>query len=249
MTKKKKEKAQTAEVVSRDEIVRDQVKELVTEIGGKYATLAEALREVWSNAYHIKYGYASFKSYCEDEVGFNYEKCKKLVFVAEKVKELNVNIEDAEEIGWTKMSMITSVMDGKNKKALIQLAKDKTRPDLAVEVKKLKSGITDEQTERIITLRVSLTEDQSSIIMDAIETAKQTIDTDNFSVALEHIAYEWASSSNSETVVPLKTILDWAGSAYGVTLGVIEKESIEERLNEEEEEQTELASWGKLFDS
>lgn len=208
------------EVVSRDEIVRIEVKELIREIGNKFLALAFAMHEVWENAYYIKYGHTTFKSYCEDEAGYGHAKSKGLIAIAAKVKTLNLSLEQVEEVGWVKMRTIINVLNDENKKVLMQSALTKTMPFLLVDVRQHRTKSSN-KVESSVTLRLQMTEDQSSIVMDSIEKAKAVIDSENTSKALEHIAYEWVMGGDQETTVPLKTVIAWVEKTYGVTLKVI----------------------------
>jgi len=207
------------EVMSRDEIVRVQIRELINEIGTKFLALAFAMYEVWENGYYIKYGHSNFKSYCEDEAGYGHAKSKGLIAIAAKVKTLNLNLEEVEEIGWVKMRMIINVLDNKNKKVLMRSAMEKSAPFLIADVRQYRSKPIN-KVDRNVTLKIHMTEDQSSIVMDSIEKAKSSIDSENTSNALEHIAYEWAMGSGQETTLPLKTAVAWVEKTYGVTLKV-----------------------------
>jgi len=208
------------EVLSRDEIVRVQVRELINEIGNKFLALAFAMYEIWENGYYIKYGHSNFKSYCEDEAGYGHAKSKGLIAIAAKVKSLKLNLEEVEEIGWVKMRMIINVLDDKNKKVLMQSAMEKSAPFLLADVRQYRSKSIN-KVERNVTLKLQMTEDQSSIVMDSIEKAKSSIDSENTSKALEHIAYEWVMGAGQETTVPLKTVVAWVEKTYDVTLKVI----------------------------
>jgi len=230
--KKSKEELIIPQVVSRDEIVRERIKELVQDIGDKYLALAFNMHEVWANTYFIKYGHSTFKAYCENEALISYGKAKRLVAISEKVASLHLRPEDVEEIGWTKMSLIEGVIDQKNKDSLMKRAKEKTVMELAEDVRVLKDGIVKEVTLRTITLTVRMTEDQSTIVMEAINSAKEKIGSEDLSLALEHICYDYAMSSENQTSIPFEKAVAYVEKTYGVVLKVDSHKGIGEIVEE-----------------
>ena len=219
-------------VVARRELVREQVLKVKTEIEKGSVELAKYVHEIYSNAYYIDWGYATFEKYCHEELGIKYRKARYLVMIVNTVRDLKLDWDKVTGVGWSKIRVIAPVMTTENKDEWMDAAGDRSVRDLVEDVKGARVDV-EAAPPKTVTLKFYLSEDAGAIILDAIDRAKQITETDSQSVALEHIAYEWIQQSGEgPQKVDLQTALGWIERSYGVKLVPEDVQDVTEMLAE-----------------
>lgn len=216
--------------------VRKQLADSQDAIEANYIVLSRLLLETWENAYYIHWGYDSFTEYCQEELGMHYRKARYLVTVAEAVRRSKVSWDDVVGIGWTSMRAIARVMTYKTAEDWLEKARNHTADELNELVRNSLSGV-DPGEPKVVSVQLRMNEDESSIIMDAVDRAKEITGSNSTVAALEHICYSWIQqSAEGPKKVTLETVLRWVQKEYGVTVAPEEQPEMAEMLDETEEE-------------
>lgn len=242
-----KKKEGEAEVVSKREVraeeVRKQILEAKDNIEGGYMTLAQLLYETWTNKYYDnEWGYETFEDWCKEELNMKYRTARYLVIIAQAVNKHGLKWERVVAIGWTKMRSIAPMLTDENAGSWLEQAEGCTADQLLEVVKRSReagqtSVVEGLDTPRVVTVHLRLSEDEASIIFDAVERAKSLINTDSITTAFEHIAYEWIQQSEEgPKKTELAKVLRWIERTYGVSLEPKEGQDIEALLGEDESE-------------
>jgi len=224
-----KKKAKSA--VSRDVKIRDRLSEIRGIVESSYIEFSQLLREVWANAYYLKWGYETLREYAEDELGIQYRRARYFIGIADAVAELKLDWDDIREIGWTSMRTVLPVLTKDNAKSWLDRAENTSRRELQKQVQDARGAVSRGESKNI-TIKLTLSEAESSIIMSALDKAKEMISNESSSLAMEHICYEWfQASGNSPEKVDLEGVLDWVQRSYGVDVAVSEGQDIEALVN------------------
>lgn len=153
-----------------------------------YVSLAEMLKEVSENKYHRKWGYGSFHDYLDQELDIRPRKGDFLVAIARTVENLALSWEEISGIGWRKLGAVYPIMDSDNYEELLEIAQNKSLPEVTEEVKARKEGkTTSEEVKKNLSFK--LTEEEHSIVEAALEKAMEVKNKKN--EAITHICYEW----------------------------------------------------------
>ena len=226
------------EVAIRSIEVREQILTAAAIIDDSYQSLAKLLHETYDNAYYIRWGYDNFKEYCETELGVQYRKARYLVGIAQVIKDLSIAWEDVEGVGWTKMRTLIPIL---KEQGIVgdwfDIAKNYSVKELEALVKDAKLGfdITAVGGDRIVTLTFNMTPEQSEIITEALDSAKKVSETTDNVLALEQMAYDYVMGQGEVEKVSLEALIKFAEKAYGVQLGVLDREDVSEMMEEEED--------------
>jgi len=220
----------------RSEKVRQDIIIAASQIDEGYQELCQLLYEAWSNAYYIRWGFDNFQDYCSQELGVEYRKARYLIGIAEVISDLKIDWKDVEGVGWTKLRVLIPIFkqDGLVGDWL-EIAKGYSVRDLEKLAKDYTTGfdISAKGGDRIVTLSFRLTPEQSEVVMDALEFAKKSISTEDNTLALEQMAYDYVMSSDeAPEKVSLERLVAYAEKHFGVQLVVEGREEIEEMLKE-----------------
>ena len=225
------------EIVTRSNEVRQQIMEAAAAIDESYQSLAKLLHETYDNGYYMRWGFENFKEYCETEVGVHYRKARYLVGIAEAIKDLGIEWDDVEGVGWTKMRTLLPMLKEDGVVGdWFELAKQYSVKDLEKLVKDAKLGfdINADGGDKIVTLTFRMTPEQSEIITDALDTAKKASETSDNVLAFEQMAFDYVMAQGE---VPERTTLEslvkFAEAHYGVELQVADRADIADLLAEE----------------
>ncbi len=216
----------------RELTVREQLEKCRNDLESNYIALCQLLHETYENAYYIKWGFESLKDYVEKELGFKYRKARYFISIAESVKRCGLKWEDIQSIGWTSMRAIARVITPDDASMWIDRARNLTADQLNAQVSEfVTSGVTPEGTPTIMSMQLRMNQDESVIIMDAIDRAKSLIDSESTVKALEHICYDFIqSSAEGPRKADLQTCLRYIEKSYGVRLSPVEQRDMSEIL-------------------
>ena len=211
-----------ADLAARAEEVRSDIEIAQKKIEKGYADLAQLLHETWENGYYARWGYSNFKAYCEEELGWKYRRAMYFVAIAETVEKLEIDWDDIEGIGWTKMRTLLPILQQEGQAGdWLDIAKQYSVKDLQEMVgdAKLGSDIGFTGDPDVATLTFRLTQEQFDIVQEALGKAKKVIDNDSNNLALEQMAYEYFMSGQElPEQMPLAGVLDWIERVYGVVV-------------------------------
>jgi len=219
-TTKAKKKTTKAVTVSRAIKVRKEVIDLRKTIETNYLELAKRFSEIREKQYYRDYGFQSFASYCEMELGIKSRRAIYLSDIWNMVSEYHLSIPQIRSIGWTKAKELTRVLTADNAKELIALAKDMSVGELQQEVRKLASpGVTVTPPPTTLTkIEFRLDESEADVITSALEAAKSMIETENGTTALEHICSTWLQEHEDAAPPSVESIIAYVKRVFGVDL-------------------------------
>jgi len=146
--------------------------------------------------------YDSFRSYVEQEHGIKYRTASYWVEIYDHLVETNIPWDAVEVLGWTKISVMLSVLDGDNYQGWIEFAEDHTVHQIQEAVKNVeKDGQPQDlaQQVEVKTKTFKLHPDQLETVDGALEKAKKDGNTDVASVALEYICLEYLGKGTKKS--------------------------------------------------
>lgn len=227
---------------ARAQDIREEIQDQVEKIESGYVGLAQALCETVEQGYFVNWGFSSFEEYCQEELKIGYRRASYLVKIAQTVKQLEINWEDIEGIGWTKIRAILPALEqDKEVGDWIDLARDLSVKDLEKLVKDHKIGlkVDGDSNLALVTVKFRVTKEQYEIIADALSAAKEEIELDDDVAAFEEIAYQYFMSSGANPDrVSFDGIKNFIEKKYNLKLTVTEGEGqdINEILNDTDAE-------------
>ena len=218
--------------------VREKIVEEAKRIDESYQNLAQLLHECYENAYYIRWGFSNFKEYCENE-GLHYRRSKYLVGIAQVVKDLGINWEDVEGVGWTKMRALVPILREQMVVGdWLELARLHSVKELEALVKDSKIGLDVSASggDRIVSLNFKLTPTQAEIILDALDHSKRIAETEDDVLAFEQMAYDYMMQQGGDPErTTLERIIEFAEKSYGVELVVTGREDITDVLDQQDQ--------------
>lgn len=220
--------------------IREELKDLRNRIEESYVEMAKRLHDVWGGALFVEWGFGTFKDYVEEELGLNIRRCQYMVAIAETVKRLNISWEELRGIGWTKARIISPMLGNdksdKTTEEWIQLAQNSSVKHLEATIKDAKKqadavdSIRDDVKSNETKYTFFLNEEQLKLLVDALDTAKESYQVSRDTDALENILYQWSSdnSGGMTSKLSLEEMLKYVERSYAVRLEVVGEEDIED---------------------
>lgn len=248
-----KTKTRTSSVeISREDVVRQQIKNTYQAIDRGFLDLSSLLSEAYHNDYHVRWGFDRFEEYCNNELDVHYRKAMDLVGIWDKVKELDLPRSEVESLGWSKMRNIASVINEKNQADWLEKARTMSARDVADAVKvvrrKADNGVSSGEVPSVHVMKLVMSDAEASLILDAIDEAKRLCETDNSVVALGMICQDW---SEIRGAIPQRATIEdhlrFLEKTYSVELSFKPKKKTKTQKAETEAiiEEAEAAKKGK----
>jgi len=218
------------EVVPRYEVVLNELHECIENIEQNSLGAVRAISEIYQGDYYHHYGYENFNDFCEIELGISARSGRYYVAIGNAIKNSGLSWEDVDGIGWTKLRTIASLMNKKNAKRLIDLCGARSVSELTEYVKAQKADSADVSPSTVSRMAFSLEEDQAEVVHEALALAKRVIESDNSSLALEHICFEWAQSTQ-DSKLSLDKVIRHVEKIYGVQLDIVGEQDLKDVLS------------------
>ena len=216
MTTKAKTVASNKKVVTnkqkgKEPDIRERIIELRETIEQSWFEISLLLKDIYENNLFEEWGYNSFEDYVKSELDLEYRNAMYRVKIGQTISELEISKEQIAELGWTKFKEIIPIlMDeklGLTKSKINKIIKA-VEPMSVRETKELVSRIKEEQKNgktadvkeisKANKVKFSFNDEQLQVVKEAISVAKEMIDTDNDSLALEYICAEWLAQQMGE---------------------------------------------------
>lgn len=151
--------------------------------------------------------YASFREYVAQEHGLMYRKAMYLIGIYNDMAAQSIPWESIQHVGWTKMSIMSSVLTPENVDEWVKLASENNAPTLAEMVRNAKmeggsaGALSNGASSEVVTTKsFKLHADQKETVESALEKAKEDSKTDVDSVAFEYICLDFLGSKKSKPV-------------------------------------------------
>lgn len=222
--------------------VRSIIQEEVEKIESGYVGLAQVLLETVEQGYFVRWGFSSFEEYCTEELKIGYRRANYLVQIAQVVKQLGIEWESIQDIGWTKMrAILPALKQDKEVGDWIDLANELSVKDLEKLVKDHKLGfdVSGDSTTALVTVKFRVTKEQYEIIADALQAAKDEIELDDDVAAIEEIAYQYFMNSGGDPDrTSLPNMVKYLENKFGIKLAVEETADLNEIISEPDTDET-----------
>lgn len=152
--------------------------------------------------------YDSFREKVEAEFGMKYRKAEYLISIYNNIIDSEVPWEALQEIGWTKLSVISEFLTPDNYEEWIEMAKSMNVVSLKAEAKKLKESDSKaapkkSSTSEVKTLSFKVHADEKETIEAAVQKSMEENGTEFKTVALEAICLEYLSGGKKSPAKPL----------------------------------------------
>lgn len=136
-----------------------------------------------------------FALYVQEQLGLQYRKAMYLLDIYYKFNKFGIGAEYLQNVGWTKCSVIASVMDEANAEDLVELAETSTVADLkdAIKVGYAKTSDGRAETAKKVTFKFRLFEDSATAVTEVLQRHAAALGTKNLDQVFEQIVMEWAT--------------------------------------------------------
>jgi hypothetical protein len=152
--------------------------------------------------------YETLAEFCETEHGIRPRKAQRLMLIYNSLVEAKIPWDQVKHLGWTKLSIIATLLKQENGQQWIKIAEEQKTIQLIDTVKKAMKGAAGEvqsiedQSAKISTKTFKLHDDQRQTIEAAIDKAKEQAGTQYDSAALELICLDFLGGGGSKMPSP-----------------------------------------------
>ena len=197
--------------------------------------MAMGLLEASENEYPRVWGYENFSDYVEKALDMKYRTAYYMVEIGKVVRDLAIDKDRVQRIGWTKLKEIAGVLRDQPTDAnkYLTMAESMSTTQLQ-DALRSDVKLTESKDAKPALMRMSLKfeGDSAAVLSDGLSMAYGDIGRDDASLALTHIVGEWLIARGGTP--QSSTLEDWISflkSAYGVDLVKAEsQESIDSLL-------------------
>ena len=212
--------------ITREEAL-DQIPNLIGSIDFTYFRLGGILSQVQNNGWYSASGYETFRDFVKGEYNMEYRKARYLMAIYVSLVESGVSWEKIKHLGWTKVSLLSPILNNVNVDSWVKIAEAATVLQLAEAVKLGKGTVAginakiEPPTNPVTTVTFRVHADQKEVIMSALSKMKADISTEFDSVALETICLSSLSEDPPVVLGDLHTVM--GGSSWETVLSEFEK--------------------------
>lgn len=228
--------AVTKAKTKRQEIVRDQILKFKDQIDESYLDISKLLTEAYHSNFTEEWGFANFEEYCNKELDWKYRKARYLIDIYDKVKSLQLDEKRVRQLGWSKMKDLAAVLTAKNAKTWLDKAEKMTSREVTEAVKvSRRKDTSNTEVPMVTTVKLTMSESEANIIMEAIAEAKKMTESENDVVALEMICQDWmAEKGATPGRSSIDDVIGYIETVYGVKVSyeTVEKSEVEETAEE-----------------
>lgn len=215
--------------------------------------LAEALFRVNDDAAYLQWGYPSWETYCESEVGMTARTAHYLIAMyayftvtliepvsgmaesdpkrVEAIRKREDIIDQIKELGWTKGKSLVGVLNLDNYEEWLNKARLLSATELEGEAKKALNaakGKGGDEVEVMKNASFRLAEEQLAVVEQAIEIASAQLESDKRGHVLSMICQDYVATTmaqKEEGQTKRGRYFDRIGSMFGVRVIVVDKET------------------------
>lgn len=153
--------------------IREEVKQLVENVGSSYFKLAAYLYLIAKNQWYLRWGYNSLKEYVEKELSFRLRKAQYLISIWHwyfvEVRDLEV-VKKVLPLGWSKMAALVGVVDRKNVDEWVEKAKKLDVVGLQEEIRAQKLKVP---PRKLVRKSFLLDDNDAEVLINALEVIKK----------------------------------------------------------------------------
>lgn len=180
----------TIENMNEDEVLH-WLPEYMKQISAHYLKIGGMLAAAQANKWFG--GYETLQDFLVQGLGIHYRKGMHLIKCYNTLMECKVDSEDAEELGWTKLRILSRIMTTENAGYWVAIGKKMKTVDLDLEVSKCQAEAkakpdTDPISSNIVSLNFKVHTDQRESIVMALADIREKMKTPYDSVALYNLS-------------------------------------------------------------
>lgn len=207
---------------------REKINQAVRGANVAFYDMAMGLMEAYENEYAKEWGFENFSDYVQRELDMKYRQAYYFVEIGQTVRQLGIDADRVQKIGWTKMKEITGSMKEhpEDKEKYLGMAESMTTREL-IEAVKSEVQITDAKDARPVTMRLSLKfeGDTASMISDGLTLSFGDIGREDVNQGLAYIVGEWMMARGGGAQA--STLEQWIAfieKTFGVKLAKVKEE-------------------------
>jgi hypothetical protein len=175
----------------------DVIGQLAEEAEFTYFRLGGVFARVQAQGWYAPF--PSFREFVEQKYGINYRRAMYWVEIYNSLVNSKVPYGKVKHLGWTKLSIIASLLTNDNVDEWVKIAMGSTALQLADTAKKSKQTtvgqLTDQSASTVTTKTFKLHEDQKETVEAALEKAKEIGGFKDDTPAFEHICIEYLNGT------------------------------------------------------
>lgn len=191
----------TVEAMSQNECLT-QLGQLSDKSDRSWYTIGGILQRVREQQWWSIKGHTSFEGFIENEMHLPKARAMRWINLYTNMANLKITIEELDSVGWTKLKEASPYLNSTNKDQLLQAARSMSVTEFTIYLKGLSSSNKGKNKNigglsNIVTLKLSLHEDQAPVIEAAMERAAKLQGTEHKAVALTSICEQYLAGANS----------------------------------------------------
>lgn len=184
--------------------------------------LAEVLHEMYQSEKWREFEvFDTFAQYVEAELEIGYRSAMYSIKIVASLKTHNIPMEQARQLGWSKLRSLLPHITSKNAISLLEMASTRSVREIQTELKD--SGVVTPATPETTKINFNCSPSEASVIFDTLDSVKQKLNTESMSSALEFLCQEYLMAEDGDTSrVSIENIITFCERNYGVTLVISE---------------------------
>lgn len=182
--------------------LRQQAKDLLRQIDEAWYDFSVVAYQIHKEQKFLEWGYSSAREYCEEELGIDYRTWMYRVKMGEAIERYGLQKENILDLGWAKFKEIASLtikfdLEEDEVEELVEKSKDMSSREVANFIRQVRNEYADKPAITKVTLKFRLINEAAEIVEQALEKAKEMIDTDDDAKALEYICADWLATARA----------------------------------------------------
>lgn len=211
-----------------DKDLRNTLKTLKESIDQSWFEIAYKLPEVYDTEIFKTWGFNEFTEYLRVDLDIEYRTGMFYLHIGRVSKQLGLTSNDVKKVGWSKMRELSKLVGEDTTKAefkdFIKKAEDMTYEEVTALVKSERSEKKTVTKKTKFTF--TMTNEQSTVLEEALDTAKKLASTEDLDVALEYICIWFTLNQNPDDAKKVITEL------HESVASVSEKEKVKHKKHE-----------------
>jgi len=220
----KKKGSKVTPISSKANQCRERIERAVINMTTNFVDLSTAMLEAYDNDYASEWGFPNFKEYVEGHLGLKYRKCMYWVNGARAIRELNLDPEQINKIGWTRFKEIAPILleEPRRQKELLKMAENLSSRQLQEKLRE-EPGIKQREgkpaSAGVMRMSAKFEGDAMSVVSDGLNLAYSELGIEDISAAVQHIVSEWLMTKGTGGQnVSLEDWLNYLEKTYSVKL-------------------------------
>lgn len=197
------ETAHSIETLSQAEAIQT-VETLLEESGLNDFRLGGVLQVINTHGWYEPY--QSFKALLKEKFNLEYRKAMYLINIYTVLVEAQIPWSKVAHLGWTKLKELVKILTPENVDEWVDIATDCTVLQLIEKIKQAQGTATSSKGDSsdVTTITFKVHEDQKEVIRTALEKAKEELNTEVDTVALENICIAYMGGAVKMNPVTLE---------------------------------------------